>query len=38
MQAPHDDEPETVEEIAALKAALSDPAPDIPFEQIRRRG
>ena len=38
MQAPPDDEPETPEEIAAVKAALSDPAPDVPFEQIRRPG
>jgi hypothetical protein len=36
MQAPPDDELEIPEEIAAVKAALSDPAPDIPFEQIRR--
>ena len=36
-RAPLDDEPETPEEIAAVDAALADPAEDLPFEQIRRR-
>jgi hypothetical protein len=36
-EAPLDDEPETPEEIAAVNAALADPAADLPFEQIRRR-
>jgi hypothetical protein len=36
-EAPLDDEPETPEEIAAVHAALADPAADLPFEQIRRR-
>ena len=36
LGAPPDDEPETEEERAAVAAALADPAPDVPFEQIRR--
>lgn len=34
--APTDDEPETEDERAAVEAALADPSPDVPFEQIRR--
>jgi hypothetical protein len=37
LQAPADDEPEGSEEANAVKAALLDPAPDVSFEQIRRR-
>jgi hypothetical protein len=37
LHAPLDDEPETPEEHAAVKAALTDPAADVPFEQVRRR-
>ena len=36
LLAPEDDELESAEERAAVAAALSDPSPDIPFEQIRR--
>jgi hypothetical protein len=36
LTAPEDDEPESQEERAAVAAALADPAPDIPFEEIRR--
>lgn len=34
--APDDDEPETQEERQAVLAALIDPSPDIPFEQVSR--
>lgn len=37
LQAPLDDEAETKDESAAVEAALADPAPDVPFEQIRWR-
>jgi hypothetical protein len=37
LNAALDDEPETDEEKAAVKAALADPAEDLPFEQVRRR-
>lgn len=37
VQAPPDDEPETEEELAVVESALSESAPDVPFEQIRRR-
>jgi len=36
LTAAFDDEPETEEERAAVEAALADPSPDVPFEQIRR--
>ena len=36
LVAPPDDEPETEDERAAVAAALKDPAPDLPFEHIRR--
>jgi hypothetical protein len=36
LLAPEDDEPESEHERAAVEAALSDPSPDIPFEEIRR--
>ena len=36
LLAGEDDEPESPEERAAVKAAMADPAPDIPFEQLRR--
>jgi hypothetical protein len=36
LLAPEDDEPESAEERAAVEAAIADPSPDIPFEQIRR--
>ena len=36
LLAPEDDEPETEEERRAVKAALADPSPDIPFERVRR--
>ena len=36
LTAPEDDEPESDEEKAAVAAALADPAPDIPFEDIQR--
>ncbi len=36
LTAPLDDEPETAEERAAVEAALADPAPDLPFERVRR--
>jgi hypothetical protein len=35
LTAPEDDEPESEEERAAVEAALADPSPDIPWEQIR---
>jgi hypothetical protein len=36
LTAPEDDELESDEERAAVAAALADPSPDIPFEEIRR--
>ena len=36
LTASEDDEPERDEERAAVEAAVADPAPDIPWEQIRR--
>ena len=36
LNAAVDDEPETEEERAAVESSLSDPSPDIPFEQLRR--
>jgi hypothetical protein len=35
LTATEDDEPESEEERAAVEAALADPAPDVPWEQIR---
>ncbi len=35
LLAPIDDEAETEDERAAVDAARKDPAPDIPFEQVR---
>jgi hypothetical protein len=37
LNATLDDEPESIEEKATVKAALADPAADVPFEQIRTR-
>ena len=34
--APEDDEPESEEERAAVEAALADPSPNVPFEEIGR--
>ena len=36
LMAPLDDEPETDDERAAVEAALADPSPDVPFDQVRR--
>jgi hypothetical protein len=36
LVADEDDEQETAAERAAVDAALTDPAPDIPFERLRR--
>jgi hypothetical protein len=36
LNAPPDDEPEGDEERAAVEAALADPSPDVPFEELRR--
>ena len=36
LSAEEDDELETEAERAAVDAALSDPSPDVPFEQLRR--
>lgn len=38
INAAPDDEPESEDERAAVEAAVADPAPDVPFEQIRRVG
>jgi hypothetical protein len=37
LTAPLDDEPETEEERATVESSLADTAPDIPFEQLRRK-
>ncbi len=36
LTAPEDDEPESEEERAAVEAALADPSPNVPFEEIGR--
>ena len=36
LRAPEDDEPESEQESRAVAKALSDPSPDVPFENIRR--
>ena len=36
LSAEEDDEAESAGEQAAVEGALADPAPDVPFEQLRR--
>jgi hypothetical protein len=36
LSAEEDDEPESEDERAAVKAALADPSADVPFEHLRR--
>jgi hypothetical protein len=36
LTASEDDEPESEEERAAVEAALADPSPNVPFEEIGR--
>lgn len=36
LAAEEDDEPESAEERAAVEAAVSDPAEDVPLERLRR--
>jgi hypothetical protein len=36
LTAPEDDEPESEDERVAVEAALADPSPNVPFEEIGR--